>query len=324
MRRALASLLAVLLCGVACFGQAQKRRIAVLDFDYGTVQSSVAAVFGQNEDVGKGVSDLLIDQLVKAGAYEVIERQALNKILAEQNFSNSDRADSATAVRIGKLLGVNAIVIGSITQFGRDDQNKTVGGSALGSFTGRFGIGGFQKKKARAVVGISARLVDVTTGQILTVADGKGTSTRSGVSLLGAGGGAGGAGGGNVDMTSANFGATLLGEAVHQAVNSVASQLDQNAATLPVEKIAVQGLIAYVSGNTLILDVGSNKGAQVGESLGVYRKVQDIRDPATGRIIRTLENKLGEVKITEVEALSSQGTYSGSSAPKVGDIVKNE
>jgi curli biogenesis system outer membrane secretion channel CsgG len=324
MRRALASCSALLLCGLACFGQAQKRRVAVLDFDYGTVQSSVAAVFGQNEDVGKGISDLLINQLVKAGDYEVIERQAINKIVAEQNFSNSYRADSTTAVKLGKLLGVNDIIIGSVTQFGRDDQNKSYGGAALGSFTGRFGIGGLKKKKARAVVGISARLVDVQTGQILAVADGKGASTRSGVSIVGAGGGAGGVGAGGLDMSSSNFGATLLGEAVHQAVDSVASQFDAQAGKLPEEKISVQGLIAYVSGSTLILDVGSNKGAQVGETLGVYRKVADIRDPATGKIIRTLENKLGDVKVTEVEALSAQGTYSGSVAPKVGDIVKSE
>src|SRR5207253_4512426 len=60
--------------------------------------------------------------------YSVIERKALDKILAEQNFSNSDRADSSTAAKIGRILGVDAIIIGSITQFGRDDKNTTVGG----------------------------------------------------------------------------------------------------------------------------------------------------------------------------------------------------
>ena len=58
---------------------------------------------------------MLVDRLVNDGTYSVIERKALDKLIAEQNFSNSDRADPSSAAKIGKLLGVNAIIIGSIT-----------------------------------------------------------------------------------------------------------------------------------------------------------------------------------------------------------------
>ncbi|HEY1262921.1 MAG TPA: CsgG/HfaB family protein, partial [Terriglobales bacterium] len=80
---------------LAAVGQAapRKKRVAIMDFDYGTVHSGVAAIFGQDVDVGKGISDLLVKYLVKDGTYSVIERKALDKILAEQNFSNSDRAN---------------------------------------------------------------------------------------------------------------------------------------------------------------------------------------------------------------------------------------
>src|ERR1700689_4592528 len=67
----------------------RKKRVAVFDFDYATVHSSVAALFGQDVDVGKGISDLLVTDLVKDGSYSVIERKALDKILKEQNFPNS-------------------------------------------------------------------------------------------------------------------------------------------------------------------------------------------------------------------------------------------
>src|ERR1043165_464189 len=100
----------------------QKKRVAVFNFDYATVQSGVAALFGSNQDIGKGIADLMVDKLVQDGTYSVIERKQLDKILAEQNFSNSDRADTTTAAKIGRVLGVNAIVVGSITQFGRDDK----------------------------------------------------------------------------------------------------------------------------------------------------------------------------------------------------------
>ena len=67
--------------------------------------------------------------------YSVIERKELDKILAEQNFSNSDRADPQRAAKIGRMLGVDAIIIGSITQFGRDDKSTDIGGGALGGFS---------------------------------------------------------------------------------------------------------------------------------------------------------------------------------------------
>ena len=124
-------LVVVLALLVALPGMAQeKHRVAVLDFGYGTVLTSVEAIFGSNQDVGKGISDLLINQLVNEGRFRVIERSAIDKILKEQNFSNSDRVNSATAAKIGSLLGVDTIIIGDVTQFGRDD--KHYGGSGGG------------------------------------------------------------------------------------------------------------------------------------------------------------------------------------------------
>ena len=102
--------------------------MAVLDFGYGTVMTSVQAIFGSNQDVGKGISDLLINELVNDGRYRVIERSAIDKILKEQNFSNSDRVNTATAAKIGSLLGVDTIIIGDVTQFGRDDKHYGGGG----------------------------------------------------------------------------------------------------------------------------------------------------------------------------------------------------
>jgi len=79
---------------------AQKKRVAVLNFEYGTVRSSTQAIFGTDQDVGKGISDMLVQKLVQDGKYSVIERNALDKVLGEQNFSNSDRADASTAAKI--------------------------------------------------------------------------------------------------------------------------------------------------------------------------------------------------------------------------------
>ena len=299
-----------------------KKRVAVMNFDYATVQSYVSSIFGTNQDVGKGIADLLVTRLVNDGVYSVIERKLLDKVITEQNFSNSDRANPDTAAKIGRILGVDAIIVGSITQFGRDDQSRNIGGGAIGGLTGRFGIGGVQTKKAKAVVGISARMVDTSTAEILAAANGKGESTRSGTGLLGAGGSSGGAGGGTYDMSSSNFANTILGEAVGVAVSDTAKQLEDSASRLPTQVLNISGLVADVSGNTLILNVGSKAGVKVGDHLGVFRQGRQIKDPATGKVLKTIESKLGDVTITEVEDTSSTETYTGQ-APKVGDAVRN-
>ncbi|HLJ25690.1 MAG TPA: CsgG/HfaB family protein [Candidatus Angelobacter sp.] len=321
MRRRVVSLLVVttLFASIAC---AQKKRVAIMDFEYATVHSNVAAIFGTDVDIGKGIGDMLVDRLVNDGKYSVIERKALDKILAEQNFSNSDRADPSSAAKIGKLLGVNAIIVGSITQFGRDDKSTGVGGGGFGRYVPFGGGGGVKKSEGKAVVQVTARLVDVNTGEILASAQGLGQSKRSSTSLGGFGVGSGGGGGGALDMHSSNFGATIIGEATNAAVTDVAAKLDASADKLPTTVIAIDGMVADVSGNTLILNVGKNNGLQVGDTLKVNRTGKEIKDPATGKVLRRVDTPLGQVTLTQVDDTSSEGTYAGAPGVKVGDHVK--
>jgi curli biogenesis system outer membrane secretion channel CsgG len=300
----------------------QKKRVAVMDFEYGTVSSSTAAIFGSHQDVGKGIADLLVDKLVADGKYSVIERKALDKILAEQNFSNSDRADPASAAKLGRVLGVDAIIIGSVTQFGRDDKKTNIGG--LGSAAGRVGIGGISRSKSNAVVGITARMVNTTTGEILASVTGKGESTRSGTGLIGAGGSYAGAAAGALDMRDTNFANTILGEAVNTSVKSVAQQLNAKAGVLPTSKVSISGLVADVSPDgTIVINVGSRAGVKVGDRLAVKRETRAVQDPATGKVIRRIEDPVGNLEITEVDEQSALGKFTGSVPAKIGDAVKN-
>jgi curli biogenesis system outer membrane secretion channel CsgG len=304
--------------------EAQKKRVAVMNFDYATVSTYVSQIFGSNQDIGKGIADMLVDRLVNDGTYSVIERKELDKIIAEQNFSNSDRADPASAAKIARILGVDAIIIGSITQFGNDNSTTKVGGGALGGVTGRFGIGGASKSKSTAVVQITARMIDTSTAEILASAPGKGESSRGGVGLLGAGGSAYGAGGGGLDMKSSGFQNTILGEATNKAVTEVAQGLIAKAASLPTVTVEINGLVADASPDgTLVLNIGSRNGLKVGDTLSVKRKVREVRDPDSGKVLRSIEDAVGTVVITEVEATSAVGKFSGPGTPKVKDTVSN-
>jgi len=298
-----------------------KKRVAVLNFDYGTVRTYVAQIFGTDQDVGKGISDMLVEKLVNGGQYSVIERNALDKILKEQNFSNSDRADPTSAAKIGAILGVDGIIIGSITQFGRDDQHTNVGGGGYG--LGKFGLGGVGTSKSKAVVAISARIINTSTAEIMAAVTGKGESTRGDTKLLGAGGGWSGGGGGGLDMGSSNFANTILGEAVRGAVDSTAEQLNSVSGKVTALKLNINGVVADVSGNTLIVNVGKKAGVHVGDTLEVSRQVRVVKDPTTGKVIKAVTDKMGTATVTEVDDDSSTATFSGAGAPKVGDVVKN-
>jgi len=305
--------------GAAAAGR--KVRVAVFDFEYATIRSNVNAIFGRDVDVGKGVTDLLVTYLVKDGSYSVIERKSLDKLMAEQNFSNSERADPNSAAKIGKLLGVDAIIVGSITQFGNDTKSTGIGG--VGAGLGKVGIGGFSQKESKAIVGLTARVVNVDTAEILAVAEGKGESKRKSTSMTGGGGGWGGFGAGGVNFGASDFQNTIIGEAVKASVEQLSAGVIKEQGRVQVRQIVVQGLVAAVAGNQIILNVGSKAGVKVGDQLAVERMSQEIKDPATGKVIRRLTAPVGVVKIVDVDADSSVGNVVSGSGFKVSDLVKS-
>jgi curli biogenesis system outer membrane secretion channel CsgG len=263
---------------------------------------------------------MLVTYLVKDGTYSVIERKALAKILAEQNFSNSDRANPTSAAKIGKMLGVDAIIVGSVTEFGGENKNTKVGGA--GGRFGGFGVGGFGHKSSKANVGIDARIVDTTTGEILAVATGKGESKRESTSLLGGGGSWRGFGAGGVDFGSSDFQQTIIGEATKAAVEQMSTEVIAGNGKLQAHTVVVQGLVAAVEGGQIVLNVGGKAGIKVGDQFSVERVTREIKDPSTGQVIRRLATPLGVVQATDVDDLSAVCRVVSGSDFKAGDAVK--
>jgi curli biogenesis system outer membrane secretion channel CsgG len=192
----------------------QKKRIVVLDFDDSAVGTTV---LGDQVDVGKAISALLAQQLAKDGTYAVTDAKTL--ALAEQNFSRKDRADREFAVKFGKRLAADAVIMGSVTLFGRDPHERP------------FPQDEVVPRKIKARVAAEARIIDVATGEIVAVASGRAESKRTGVSLT-SGGNWHGFGGGNVDFGSSEFQATILGEAVNDAVQQLTANLVADASQL--------------------------------------------------------------------------------------------
>jgi len=93
---------------------ADVHRIAVLGFSDGPGQDGVNS--------GAAVSAMAIDRLARAKRFRMCEREKLSRVLAEMDLKAAAITDDATAAKVGKMLGADAVLVGSVTQY---DMDKT-------------------------------------------------------------------------------------------------------------------------------------------------------------------------------------------------------
>lgn len=89
--------------------EAYKTKIAVIEF---------SDLDGNITNFGKYLSEELITRLFMTKKFEVVERQLLNKIMAEHTLSLTGLVDPDSAKELGKILGVDAICSGTVTDLG--------------------------------------------------------------------------------------------------------------------------------------------------------------------------------------------------------------
>ncbi|MGL5874785.1 MAG: CsgG/HfaB family protein [Xenococcaceae cyanobacterium] len=285
--------------------QAQsKPKVAVLDFDYSSVSDpSILSVLPGGS---KGVSDILVNKLVEGGSYSVIERSKLDAILQEQNLGASGRVDASTAAQIGRILGVEAVVIGSVTQF--DLQQRNSGFNLFG-----IGVGG---DDTDAYVKLNIRVVSTSTAEILMVAEGNGNSSQSDnqVQVFGIGGG-----------SSTSNESKLLTLATQQAIEQVTKSLNSSSskmASLPKALPTVNATVADVSGGSVVLNKGQLDGYQKGMRMSIERISKTVKDPQTGTVLRQITQPVGTIEISDVDGKSSVGKIISGAKFKVGDLAK--
>jgi len=314
--RLILRLVPLALVSVAAWGQTpQQKKVAVFDFDNAAVQGGLTSPFFQTTapNLGKAAADLLITRLVEDGRVRVIERSAIDKLLAEQNLSNTERGDPQTAAKLGKLLGVDAIILGTITRYDYAD-NMTGGG-------GSHYFGGASTKTKHditAKVEINTRLVSPDTAEVLAVSKGAGEIDKKGVKedIRDSS---------NVNkMMNGNANNPIMNECMDKAIAQLAAQLEQEFVKLPNREPVIEGLVADASeSGQLVLNVGAHDGLKVGDHLQVWRAGKEIRDPVTAKLLTREDTLLGEAIVTKVNDNFAVATYKGTEAVKVKDLVKS-
>jgi hypothetical protein len=122
--------------------------------------------FGQPGGSCPGEATELVDRMIlpdfQQNRMDVIERQALNQIMSEHNFSQTMYADPTNAAQLGRILGPSALIIVSVnncssTQIPLFNDQKNFNGAVVRTLI----------SKTRYSLEGSLRAVDLTTGQII-------------------------------------------------------------------------------------------------------------------------------------------------------------
>ena len=88
-------------------GQQDVPTVAVMDFNAFMMGEGGASV-----NLGKAISAMLVTEFSGRDGMRIVERQQLNDLIREQDLAVSGRIDDAVAVELGKLLGVQYVLLG--------------------------------------------------------------------------------------------------------------------------------------------------------------------------------------------------------------------
>ncbi len=270
-------------------------RVAIMDFDNRTSYGSYS--------LGTGASDILTTELVQLNKFDMYERDRLKSIISEQNLGASGRVDAATAAKIGKIAGVNYIITGAITEYGRSKG----GGGGHGVSIGRIGYH----------AAVDVRMINAVTGKIVFAGSGSGSTASTKVKVFGFGGGQ-------------SFNEKAATEALRLAIQQLVGKISSlNLSGSGSGKVSVDAsvsktaiLIADVDDGIITLNKGSELGLIKGTELTVKRKGKVIKDPATGKVIKIKYKTVGKLKVIESEKGYSECSVVSGSGFKIGDLVK--
>jgi curli biogenesis system outer membrane secretion channel CsgG len=172
------ALTAALLLAVAVpmLQAADKPRVAVLEF------KNKADNQWWYHGGAEAAQDVFVTELFKSGKFRVVEREQLEALMQEKNLTLSGDLDASTAVRVGKILGVNYLLTGSVTEYGVTDTSAHAPGVRR--------LPGFSAGKRNFVAAMNARLIDTSTGEIVWADEARGEDSSVKVNVGGFGGGA--------------------------------------------------------------------------------------------------------------------------------------
>lgn len=229
-----------------------------------------------DDPLGKQVTDLLSKALTESGAYLVFERPDITRLQAESKLTNTQL----------NLIGVDALIVGSLTEFGR----KTLGESGFVS----------SSKRQVAFAKIDLRVVDASTGHVFFSTSGAGEASTETASTFGFG-------------SRAGYDGTLNDAAIRQAVSDAVQRLATEMNARPW-----QTYILKMEGNQVFVGGGKSQGIKPGMQFSVQTQGEKVKSPQTGAEITLPGRQIAQIRVdaifgdTELNEGSIASVVSGS------------
>jgi curli biogenesis system outer membrane secretion channel CsgG len=267
--------------------------MAVADFQ------NLANVQGQ-WNLGKGMADVLVTQLLDTDRVIVLERKDLKDVLNEIVLQGGDLFRKEGKVDRGRLKNAKYLVRGSVTDF--TETNESSGWFGI-SWLRVFGRG------SQARVAINIKVSDVETGEIVSSVKAAKTVSAGGVSAEGIYK--------DVAFGGDAFFRTPLGKATESAIRSALHQILRE---LPTNYW--QPRVAEFTGDTVVINGGKNVRVRIGDKFIVRESPRDITDPATGNVIETVPGRVvGRIEITKINDASAYAVVTEGVARR-GDFLE--
>ena len=266
---------------------ALKRKIAIGRFTNESRYGRSLRVDGDNDPLGKQVSDMLMSRLIQSGRFLVFERADLGKIAREQSILSGGSGQERSQIDVNKkgtsesnfdasvavsnpmreelrLIGVDSLIIGSLTEFSRRNEGKS------GFLSGT--------KLQVAEAKVEVRLVNPQTGQAFFSSTGSGKAETESGTVAGFG-------------SKSSYDGSLNDKAIGAAISNMIEELINK-----LESRAWRASILKTQGNQVFLSGGKRQGLKVGDEFTVYRENESMTSDR-GFAIQLPPTKVGSVRV---------------------------
>jgi curli biogenesis system outer membrane secretion channel CsgG len=245
-----------------------KRKVAIGRFSNATRYGKALLLDNERDPLADQAADMLTARLVDSGKFLVFERGDLGAVEREQATAGASTA---------KLVGVDALIVGSVTEFGRKVEGKS----------------GFlnSKMKQTANATVEVRLVDVQTGQAFFSTSGHGAASVEVGEVAGFG-------------SAAGYDSTLNDQAISAAISDLTNNVMQKLQGRPwfTDVLQVRAGQVFISG-------GPGQGMKLGDRYRVETRGETVVSGQTGLPIKLPGQTVGTIEVVSFfgDDPSSQG-----------------
>lgn len=259
----------------------------------------------------EGMTSMLTNALAADGRFVVVERPGLAGLQAEQMLGQAGMTTGETAARAGQLIGASALVRGVVTKYeaAASGGGLSISGMPMG-LGSLFGAGAGLKSHT-GMMEIGLRLIDTSTGQVIStsVAQGSASTTQVDAGLVNPNTG--------VVVGAGAFQRTPIGQAGEQAIVKAVELIAAGMRNVPWSALVIDS-----ANGVVYVNAGADRNMRTGTVLHVYRKGKVLTDPSTGVVLDVNLDRTGQIRIVSVRDRLSTAVLESGETPERGNLLK--